>query len=98
MNAYELLYFVNSALTEEDQAAVEAKVKQTIENQGGKVTKVDEWGKRKLAYPVHDLVDGTYTLLEFDAEPTAIAEMDRIFRIADPIERFVIARRHEDKK
>ncbi|MDR1017013.1 MAG: 30S ribosomal protein S6 [Coriobacteriales bacterium] len=93
MNAYELMYFVNSALSEEDQAEIGQKVADTLTGQNATIEKTEAMGKRKLAYPINDLVDGTYTLVEFQAEPTVIAELERVFRISDAIERFVIVRR-----
>ena len=61
------------------------------------VDSVDEWGKRKLAYEINDLTEGDYTLINFHADPASIAELDRVLRINDAVERHMIVRR-DDKE
>jgi small subunit ribosomal protein S6 len=93
MKAYELLYFVNPVLDEEDQLATLKRIDTTIVSQGGAVDTVDKWGKRKLAFEVDKLADGDYTLIDFHAEPASIAEIDRVLRITDAVKRFMIVSR-----
>ena len=93
MNAYELLYFVNPAIADEDRLATVTRIDTTITAQGGVIDNVDDWGKRKLAYEVDKLTDGDYTLVDFHAEPTNIAENDRVLRITDAVKRFMIVSR-----
>ena len=59
----------------------------------GKVDSVEDWGKRKLAFEVDDLMEGDYTLINFHADPTVIAELDRVLRINDAVKRHMIVRR-----
>jgi small subunit ribosomal protein S6 len=96
MKAYELLFFVNPAIEEEARAATFKRIDTTITSQGGVIDKVDEWGKRKLAFEVDKLTDGDYTLVEFHAEPTSIAELDRVLRITDAVVRFIVVCREEE--
>jgi small subunit ribosomal protein S6 len=93
MKAYELLYFVNPALAEDDREAALKRVETTIVSQQGLVDSVDEWGKRKLAFEVDRLTDGDYILVDFHANPTSIAELDRVLRITDAVKRFMIVSR-----
>jgi small subunit ribosomal protein S6 len=93
MKAYELLYFVNPALDEEDRLATLKRIDTTIVSQNGVVDNVEEWGKRKLAFEVDRLTDGDYTLVDFHADPTSIAEIDRVLRITDAVKRFMIVSR-----
>jgi small subunit ribosomal protein S6 len=93
MKAYELLYFVNPAIADEDRLATVTRIDTTITAQGGVIDNVDDWGKRKLAYEVDKLTDGDYTLVDFHAEPTNIAEIDRVLRITDAVKRFMIVSR-----
>lgn len=86
---YEVLYILNPALGEEDTAALVAKFKDLAESRGT-VTEVDEWGKRKLAYPINDLEDGYYVLMTFSADPAFPAELDRQMRINVNVMRSVI--------
>jgi len=95
MRAYELLFFVNPAIDDETRSAANARIETAITAQGGEIDKVEEWGKRKLAYEIDKLTDGDYTLIEFHADPTSIAEIDRILRIMDAIERFILVRRQD---
>jgi small subunit ribosomal protein S6 len=90
MKAYELLYFVNPTLAEEDREATLKRIDTTILSQNGVVDDVDEWGKKKLAFEVDRLTDGDYILVNFHAEPTSIAEIDRVLRITDAVKRFMI--------
>ncbi|WP_307739891.1 30S ribosomal protein S6 [uncultured Parolsenella sp.] len=93
MKAYELLFFVDPAITEEQRAGVLKRIDATISDNGGKVDNVDNWGKRKLAYEIDKLVEGDYTLINFQADPTQIAELDRVLRINDAVKRHMIVRR-----
>ncbi|MDR2106106.1 MAG: 30S ribosomal protein S6, partial [Coriobacteriales bacterium] len=85
MKAYELLYFVNPALAEEDRLATSQRIETTIASQEGVIDNVEEWGKRKLAFEVDRLSEGDYTLVDFHADPTSIAEIDRVLRITDAV-------------
>ena len=86
---YEALYILDPSLTEEQTAALVAKFKGVVEA-NGTVTEVDEWGKRRLAYPINDLMEGYYVLMTFTAAAAIPAELDRIFRITDGVMRSMI--------
>ena len=86
---YEALYILDPSLTEEQTAALVAKFKGVVEA-NGTVTEVDEWGKRRLAYPINDLMEGYYVLMTFTAEPTLPHELDRRFRINENVMRSLI--------
>ena len=86
---YEALYIINPALGEEETAAVVAKFKELAEGRGT-VAEVDEWGKRKLAYPINDLEEGYYVLMTFTTDPAFPAELDRKMRIDTNIMRSII--------
>ena len=84
MKAYELLYFVDPTCNEETRAAVMKRIEVAlVEN--GTVDSVEDWGKRKLAFEIDDLTEGDYTLINFHADPTTIAELDRVLRINDAV-------------
>lgn len=93
MKAYELLFFVNPAITDEVRAGVMKRVEVAITENGGKIDNVDNWGKRKLAYEIDKLTEGDYTLVNFHADPSQIAELDRILRINDAVKRHMVVRR-----
>jgi small subunit ribosomal protein S6 len=93
MKAYELLFFTNPTLTEEDREATMTRIDTTITSEGGVIDNVNEWGKKRLAYEVDKLTDGDYVLIDFHANPTSIAEIDRVLRITDAVKRFMIVSR-----
>lgn len=93
MKAYELLFFVAPSIDEETRLAVMKRIDTAITADNGTVDNVDNWGKRKLAYEVNGLTDGDYTLIDLHANPESIAELDRVLRITDAVERFMIVKR-----
>lgn len=93
MKAYELLFFVAPSIDEETRLAVMKRIDTAITADNGTVDNVDNWGKRKLAYEVNGLTDGDYTLIDFHANSESIAELDRVLRITDAVERFMIVKR-----
>ena len=93
MKAYELLFLVAPSIDEETRAAVMKRIDTTIAEGKGTVDNVDNWGKRKLAYEINGLTDGDYTLIDFHADPADVAELDRVLRITDAVERHMIVKR-----
>ena len=92
MKAYELLYFVDPTCNEETRAAVMKRIEVAL-GENGTVDSVEDWGKRKLAFEIDDLTEGDYTLINFHADPTTIAELDRVLRINDAVKRHRVVRR-----
>ena len=91
---YEALYILKPDLTEEQNAALIERFKGIVEA-NGTVSEVNEWGKRRLAYPINDLMEGYYVLMTFTAAPAVPAELDRIFRITDGVMRSMIVCKDE---
>ena len=86
---YELLYIINSELSEEDTAALVEKFQKLI-GEYGSVTETNLWGKRKLAYLINDKPEGYYVLEKFTATPDCPAELDRVLGITEGIMRSMI--------
>ena len=95
MKAYELLFFVAPNLEEEARTNVMGRIESTITAGDGKIDNVDEWGKRKLAYEINKLSEGDYILVDFHADPDHIAELDRVLRINDNVQRHMIVCRND---
>ena len=89
---YETLYIINANLDEEATAAVVAKFKALVE-ENATLTAIDEWGKRRLAYPINYMNEGYYVHMEFEAPHDFPAELDRVFKITDGIMRSIIVSR-----
>ena len=90
MNKYELAVVLSAKLEDEERAAALEKVQGYITRFGGTVTGVDDWGKKRLAYPINDETEGVYTVISFTSEPDFPAELDRIYKITDGIMRSII--------
>lgn len=86
---YEAMYILDPNLTEEATTALVEKFSNLVGNSGS-VTEVDQWGKRRLAYPINDLNEGYYVLMTFTAPAALPAELDRVFRITDGVMRSMI--------
>ncbi len=96
MGSYETLFVVNPQLNEEDTKAMVEKFTALIAA-NGTVESINEWGKRRLAYPINDLTEGYYVLVNFKSASEFPAELERIFRITDGIMRSIVVRRAEGK-
>ncbi len=81
---YEVLYIIDPAQGEEGIAALVEKFKAMVEAEGT-LSNVDEWGKRRLAYPINDLNEGYYVLMNFESKPEFPAELERVMKITDGI-------------
>ena len=83
---YEVLYIVNPALGEEGIAALVEKFKAMVEAEGT-LTEINEWGKRRLAYPINDLPEGYYVLMNYESKPEFPAELERVMKITEGVMR-----------
>ena len=89
MAKYETMLVTTATLDEEATAALVGKFKSLIEA-NGTIDSVDDWGKKRLAYPINDETEGVYTVISFTSEPDFPAELDRIYKITDGIMRSII--------
>ena len=97
LNSYETLFVVDCSAGEEaTKATVEKFTALIAEN--GTIENIDEWGKRRLAYPINDKNDGYYVLVNFKSEGSFTAELERVFGITEGILRSIVIRHIEDKK
>ena len=90
LNKYELLYVIDSAMEDQARTDLIAQFQTLMTNNGATVDKVEEWGKRRLAYPINDLPEGYYVLMNCECKPELPAELDRVFKITDGILRSII--------
>lgn len=95
MAKYETMLVTSSALDEEASAALIGKFKSLIEA-NGTIDSVDDWGKRRLAYPIEDETEGVYTVIKFTSEPDFPAELDRNYRITEGVLRALSLPRKPD--
>lgn len=95
MNKYELVVVVNAVIEDDARAAVIEKAKDLITRFGGTISGVDEWGKKRLAYEIQKINDGFYYFIKFEAETTAIAEIESQMRIMDNVLRYLCVKVEE---
>jgi small subunit ribosomal protein S6 len=90
MRSYELVFIVHPDLEDNAIKDLIEQVKGWITDSGGTVSNVDIWGKRKLAYPIRKQYEGQYVLIHGEMDPDITAQMERNFRLTEPIMRFLI--------
>lgn len=93
MNQYEVLYIIDPVADEEASRAAIEKFKGIVETNGGEVVAVDEWGKRKLAYPIDYKTEGTYVLMSFNSAPEFPKELERNMKNDEQILRYMVTRK-----
>ena len=93
MSKYELALVVNAKIEEEAREAVVEKAKGYVARYGGTVTEVEEWGKKRLAYEVQKMREGFYYFIQFEADATCPAEVERHVRIMDNVMRYLVVKK-----
>ena len=97
MNKYEVVYIIDPAVEEEARKALIAKFNELITGNGGSVDKVEEWGKRRLAYAIDYKTEGYYVLVNFQAEAELPKELERNLQISDSVIRYQVIKQLERK-
>lgn len=92
MRSYETMYVLSPDLNEEERKGLIERFKNLIVERGGEITNFDEWGKRKLAYPIQKKSEGYYVLMNFNSNPDVSRELERVYRITDGVLRYLIIR------
>ena len=93
MSKYELALVVNAKIEDEAREAVVEKAKGYVARYGGTVTEVEEWGKTRLAYEVQKMREGFYYFIQFEADATCPAEVERHVRIMDNVMRYLVVKK-----
>lgn len=89
MTKYELAVVVSAKLEDDARAEVIEKVKALVERFDGKITDVDEWGKKRLAYEIQKMKEAYYYFIHFESETTTPAEIEQRIRIMDGVIRYL---------
>jgi small subunit ribosomal protein S6 len=90
VNTYETLFIIHPELEESEIEKSIEMVQDVISTGGGKILKVDKWGKQQLAYMIQKKREGYYVLIYFEAPPTLIVELNRRYKLADTIIRNLV--------
>lgn len=94
-NKYETIFVLDATKTEEEITALVEKFKSLIEA-NGEIESVDDWGKRRLAYPINDLTEGYYVLINFKSGPDFPAELERVYGITEGVIRDIVVKSEEE--
>ena len=94
INKYETIFVLDSTKTEDEITALVEKFKSLIEA-NGEIESVDEWGKRRLAYPINDLTEGYYVLINFKSGTHFPAELERVYGITEGVIRDIVIKSEE---
>jgi len=92
MRKYEIMYIIRPDIEEEAQTSLIERFSNILTDNGAEIEKVDEKGKKRLAYEINDYRDGYYVIINFKAEEAAINEFDRLAKFSDDIIRHMAIR------
>ena len=92
LRPYEILVIVDPRPTDEEVTALLTQLGEQVASLGADVTKVDNWGKRRLAYDIRKQREGTYAVFEVSAEPATVKEFERQLRLNENVLRFLSTR------
>ena len=95
---YEVMYIIDPETPADRIAKLNEAVGKVIEKEGGTVVRMDDIGRRTLAYPIEKKTEGHYVLFEIDGSGQEIAELERRMRVNDLIMRYITVRVDEDRK
>jgi len=89
---YELVFILNANLSEDDFTRVLGKVNDQITKLGGTVTETNQWGKRRLAFPIKKQAEGNYVLEKVQIKQTALKELDANLKLSEDVLRYLFVR------
>ena len=89
MPIYESIFIINPNLSDEETANVIKKMQDVVTKQGGEMLKLEDWGKKKLAYEIKKQKRGHYAFFQFKAAPTAVSELERTYKLTDSVIKFL---------
>ena len=98
MRTYELAFIAAPTASDDDLAKLTSQLEHVVTDKGGKITKIDNWGRKKLAYRIGKFDEGVYTFLFIESSGQEIAELERRLRVTDFIIRHQTVRTDEDLK
>ena len=90
---YELGFILNPEVSEEQTRAILERVEQVATNYGGQVVRVNQWGRRRLGYPIERHRDGFYVFIDMILTPETVLELDRTLKVSEEVLRHLIKRR-----
>ena len=93
---YEILFIADPNLGEPEVDTLTAHIQGYAEKEGGRIQKVEKWGKKRLAYNIHKHQEGYYVLIVVEAKPSLVKEVERRIRVTDGVVKFITVRVDEE--
>jgi len=90
---YELGFILNPEVSEEQTSAILERIERIVKNYDGQVVKVNQWGRRRLAYPIEHHRDGYYVFIDMMLTPETVLELDRTLKVSEEVMRHIVKRR-----
>jgi len=90
---YELGFILNPEVSEEQTSAILERIEKIVKNYDGQVVKVNQWGRRRLAYPIEHHRDGYYVFIDMILTPETVLELDRTLKVSEEVMRHIVKRR-----
>jgi small subunit ribosomal protein S6 len=90
---YELGLIINPEVSEEETRAVLDRVEQIVANYGGQIVRVNQWGRRRLAYPIERHRDGFYVFIDMILTPETVSELERTLKVSETVLRHMTKKR-----
>jgi small subunit ribosomal protein S6 len=90
---YELGFILNPEVSEEQSSSILERIQQIVNNNDGQVVRINQWGRRRLAYPIEHQRDGFYVFFDMILTPETVSELDRNLKVTEEVLRHIIIRR-----
>ena len=90
---YELGFILNPEVSEEQNSSILERIQQIVNNHDGQVVRINQWGRRRLAYPIEHQRDGFYVFFDMILTPETVSELDRNLKVTEEVLRHIIIRR-----
>jgi len=90
---YELGFILNPEVNEEQTRAILDRVEQVVANYNGQIVRINQWGRRRLGYPIEHHRDGFYVFIDMILTPETVIELDRTLKVSEEVLRHLVKRR-----
>lgn len=90
---YELGFILKPEVNEEQTGAILTRISQVVTNHDGNIVRVNQWGRRRMAYPIEHHRDGYYIFIDMILTPETVAELDRTLKVSEDVLRHMVIRR-----
>lgn len=92
MRDYELVFIISPQISDEDIENVTNRVSQLVANNGGEITEIKPWGRRRLAYPIDNFREGFYVATKLRLNPASASDLERSLKLTEEIIRYLLVR------